>query len=71
MLDGGWVTAARTAGLSAVAAKRLAKIDSSVAAFIGCGVQARSHLKVFADLFPLTEIRAFGRGAENRDKLCQ
>ncbi|MCP5241830.1 MAG: ornithine cyclodeaminase family protein [Burkholderiales bacterium] len=71
VLDGAWVTAERTAGLSAVAAKRLAKADSSIAAFIGCGVQAHSHLKIFTDLFPLTEIRAFGRGAENRNKLCQ
>ena len=71
VLDGAWVTAERTAGLSAVAAKRLAKADSSIAAFIGCGVQAHSHLKIFTDLFPLTEIRAFGRGAENRKKLCQ
>ncbi|GJL75711.1 ornithine cyclodeaminase family protein [Nitrosomonas sp.] len=71
ILDGGWVTAVRTAGLSAVAAKRLAKINSSVAAFIGCGVQAHSHLKVFADLFPLKEIRAYGRGVKNRDILCQ
>ena len=66
LLDGGWVTAVRTAGLSAVAAKRLAREDSTVAAFIGCGVQARSHLKAFADLFPLKEVHVFGRGVENQ-----
>ena len=71
ILDGGWVTALRTAGLSAVAAKRMANLDSSVAAFIGCGVQAQSHLKAFADLFPLKEIHAFGRGIQNRDALCR
>ncbi len=71
VMDGGWVTAVRTAGLSAVAARRLANVDASVAAFIGCGVQAQSHLKIFADLFPLKEIRAFGRGTENRDALCR
>jgi len=70
VLDGAWVTAVRTAGLSAVAAKRLANADASVAAFIGCGVQAQSHLKAFADLFPLKEIRAIGRGTVNRDALC-
>ena len=71
VMDGNWVTAVRTAGVSAVAAKRLAKPDSSVAAFIGCGVQARSHLRTFAALFPLREIRAFGRGSANRNTLCR
>ncbi|SEM79051.1 ornithine cyclodeaminase family protein [Nitrosomonas marina] len=70
VLNGGWVTAVRTAGLSAVAAKRLARVDSSVAAFVGCGVQAHSHLETFAALFPLTEIRAYGRGTESRDRFC-
>jgi ornithine cyclodeaminase/alanine dehydrogenase len=70
VVDGNWVTARRTAGLSAVAAKRLAWPDSAIAAFIGCGVEARSHLEAFHDIFPLREIRAFGRGAANRDALC-
>ena len=71
VIDGNWITAVRTAGLSAVAAKRLARDDSSVIAFIGCGVQAHSHLQAFSDLFPLTELRAFNRGRENRDILCR
>jgi ornithine cyclodeaminase/alanine dehydrogenase-like protein (mu-crystallin family) len=71
IIDGNWVTAVRTAGLSAVAAKRLARRESAIAAFIGCGVQARAHLQAFSALFPLKEIRAFGRGSANRDGLCQ
>jgi ornithine cyclodeaminase/alanine dehydrogenase-like protein (mu-crystallin family) len=71
LLDGNWVTAIRTAALSTVAAKRLARPDSTVAAFIGCGVQARSHLLAFADTFPLREIRALGRGRPNQDALCR
>lgn len=71
LVDGNWVTARRTAGLSAAAARRMARDDSSSVAFIGCGVQARGHLEAFADLFPLREIRAFGRGAANRDALCR
>ena len=71
ILDGNWITAVRTAGLSAVAARRMAREDSSVAAFVGCGVQACSHLKAFADLFPLRQVRVFGRGQANTDKLCQ
>jgi ornithine cyclodeaminase/alanine dehydrogenase len=71
ILDGNWITAVRTAGLSAVAAKYMARRNSSVAAFIGCGVQARSHLHAFADMFPLKEIRMFGRGRSNIEQLCQ
>jgi ornithine cyclodeaminase/alanine dehydrogenase-like protein (mu-crystallin family) len=71
VVEGNWVTARRTAGLSAIAAKRLARPDSASIAFIGCGVEARSHLDAFCDLFPVREIRAFGRGTENRDALCR
>ena len=71
VLDGNWVTAKRTAGLSAVAAKRMARPDSACIGFIGCGVQALSHLEAFRELFPLREVRAFGRGATNRDALCR
>lgn len=71
LVDGDWVTARRTAGLSAVAAKRMAKPDASSIAFIGCGMEVRSHLDAFCDLFPLREIRAFGRSTESRDALCR
>lgn len=70
VLGSNWVTAVRTAGLSAVVAKRLASPASRVVAFIGCGVEARSHLDAFADLFPLRQIRAYGRGRPNIDRLC-
>ena len=70
VIDGNWVTAIRTAALSATAAKYLAKPTSSSMGFIGCGVQAQSHLKLFADMFPLEKIRVFGRGQKNIDTLC-
>ncbi|MEO3427334.1 hypothetical protein AAFN88_00655 [Pelagibius sp. CAU 1746] len=71
ILDGNWITAVRTAGLSATAAKHLARKDSAVAAFIGAGVQARSHLAAFADMFPLKEVRIFARGRANIDLLSE
>lgn len=71
VLDGNWITALRTAGASALVAKRLANADSSVLGLIGCGVQAQSHLQAFYDLFPLSEVRAYGRGSKSRDALCQ
>ena len=71
ILDGNWITAVRTAGLSAVAAKHMARPDSKVIACVGCGVQAKSHLRAFADLFPLEQVRVFGRGQANVDSLCE
>ena len=70
LMDGNWITAARTAGLSVLAASRLANPNASCIAFIGCGVQAMAHLHAFADCYPLVEMRAFGRGAANCDALC-
>lgn len=70
IMGSSWVTAVRTAGLSCVAAKRLANPKSSVIAFIGCGVEAHSHLDAFCDLFPLAEVRALGRGQANIERLC-
>ena len=63
-LDGNWITAVRTAAASLLAAKYLANGDSEVIAFIGTGVQARSHLKLFTDSYPIKEIRALGEGGE-------
>lgn len=69
-MDGNWVTAVRTAGLSAVAAKHMARSDAASAGFVGTGVQARSHLQAFSDMFPLTRIKISGRGQANIDALC-
>ncbi|MEP2980402.1 MAG: ornithine cyclodeaminase family protein [Lentilitoribacter sp.] len=65
ILDGNWITAVRTAGLSATAAKYLARKDAKIAGFIGCGVQARSHLEAFCDGFPIEKVLLFGRGKRN------
>ncbi|MGC3940781.1 ornithine cyclodeaminase family protein [Roseobacter sp. EG26] len=71
VLDGNWITALRTAGLSATAAKYMANPDASTIGFVGCGVQAASHLDAFVDLFPLKHMVFFGRGQANQDKLVK
>lgn len=48
----------------------MARSDSSIAAFVGCGIQARSHLRTFAAMFPLREVRVYGRGQGNIEFLC-
>lgn len=70
VLGANWVTAVRTAALSAVAARRMADPASKSIAFVGSGVQARSHLDAFRAIFPLAEARVFGRGRANVDALC-
>jgi ornithine cyclodeaminase/alanine dehydrogenase len=71
IMDGSWITEVRTAALSTVAAKHFARAESETIAFIGAGAQARSHLDAFLDLFPLREVRLFGRGEANRTALCR
>ena len=69
MTGANWVTAVRTAALSAVAAKRLADPASHTIAFVGTGVQAHSHLDAFSALFPIKRIHILGRGQSNIDRL--
>ena len=46
VMDGRYITEARTAAVSAVSLKYLAAGDARTLAIIGSGVQARSHLRV-------------------------
>lgn len=71
VLDANWITEVRTAGLSAVVARKLADPAASRIAFIGAGAQARSHLDTFAALFPLAEVAIHGRGRANADRLAE
>jgi len=68
VIDGNWITGARTAAVSAAAAKRLALPEAAACAFIGCGVQARSHAAYLRQVRPgLTRAAVLGRGAASRD----
>ncbi len=68
VMDGGWITAVRTAAMSAVAASHLAQRDSETAAFIGCGMQAHSHAYLLRTVLPrLKRAIVLGRGAARRD----
>lgn len=55
------VTAIRTAAVSAVATKLLARKDASVLAILGAGVQARSHLRAIPLVRDIQEVRTFSR----------
>lgn len=55
------ITAIRTAAVSAVATKLLAREDASVLAILGTGVQAKSHRAAIPLVRPIREIRMCGR----------
>jgi ornithine cyclodeaminase len=61
LMDGTSVTAARTAAVSALATRLLAREDAQVLAVLGTGVQARSHLRALPRVRPFSEIRVAGR----------
>jgi ornithine cyclodeaminase/alanine dehydrogenase len=71
VMDGGWATAMRTAAISAVAAKYLARRSARRIGFIGCGAQARSHFLLLRSEFDLRHARAYSRGIEGAREFCE
>jgi len=58
-LDGRYITEARTAAVSAVAVRELARQDATVLALIGSGVQAGSHREALPLVRPFREVRCW------------
>jgi ornithine cyclodeaminase/alanine dehydrogenase-like protein (mu-crystallin family) len=61
VMDGTYITAIRTGGTAAVAARTLARDDAHVLAILGAGVQGGSHLETFKRVREFTEIRIASR----------
>jgi len=59
VMDCTWITAMRTGAATAVAARVLARPESSVVGILGCGVQGRSNLEALNVLFPLQRVMAY------------
>jgi alanine dehydrogenase len=59
ILDSIDITIKRTAAASAIAAKYLARKESSVATICGCGQQGRTQLRAVLLVLPLTKVYAF------------
>lgn len=70
VMDGRFITEARTGAASAVAARYLARRESSVLAIIGSGVQARSHLEALSLVRTFTEVRCWSPTAANARKFA-
>ena len=59
IMDATWITAQRTGAATAVAARHLARPNSTTAGIIACGIQGRSNLQAMACVFSLTRVRVF------------
>jgi ornithine cyclodeaminase len=70
LMDGTYITAMRTAAGSVLATRYLARPGAHVLAVLGTGVQARSHLRLFARARPWAEVRVAGRDARKADALA-
>jgi ornithine cyclodeaminase/alanine dehydrogenase len=64
VMDCVWITAMRTAAATAVAAKYLARPESSVVGVLGCGVQGRTNVEALNVLFPLKRVMTYDVDAE-------
>ena len=65
------ITAIRTAAVSALATKLLAREDASTLAIIGAGVQGRSHMKAIPVVREIREIRICSRTRAHADALAR
>jgi len=70
LLDGGAITAIRTAAVSGVATDLLARPDSVELAILGAGVQARTHVEAIAAVRPLRRVRIWSRNPERAAALA-
>jgi len=65
VMDGTWITALRTAAVTAVAADALSPQGPKVVAFLGSGALARSHAIALRAVRPVTQIRIWSRDPAN------
>jgi alanine dehydrogenase len=72
VMGGNWITATRTAAMSAIAAQYLARHDSRSIGFVGCGVQAHSHLDALRGVLPgLKQVTACSRTEASAARLAE
>jgi ornithine cyclodeaminase/alanine dehydrogenase-like protein (mu-crystallin family) len=69
VMDGGAITAIRTAAVSGVATDLLARPDAAELAILGAGVQARTHLDAIASVRKLHRVRVWSRNPDHASEL--
>jgi len=70
LLNASAITEIRTAAVSGLATRLLARPGSQVVAILGAGVQGRSHVEAMRSVLPGAEIRLWSRGAERARALA-
>lgn len=71
VMDCTWITAMRTGAATAVAAKYLARPESSSVGILGCGVQGHSNLEALAAMFSLRRVVAFDNALAQAERLAK
>jgi alanine dehydrogenase len=71
LLDGRYITEARTAAVSAVSSRLLARKTAGSLAIIGSGVQARSHLDALSRVHRLRQVTVWSPSKERRDQFVR
>jgi ornithine cyclodeaminase len=64
VIEASSLTAIRTAAVSGLATRLLARVDAGDLAMIGTGVEARTHLEAMAAVRPLRRIRVWSRSPQ-------
>jgi alanine dehydrogenase len=68
LLDGRYITEARTAAVSAVSSRLLARKTAASLAIVGTGVQARSHLEALGRVHQLRQVTVWSPNEARRDR---
>lgn len=71
LMNASAITAIRTAAVSAVATRLLAREDAQTLAIIGAGVQARTHLAAITCVRSIKQVRVAARRFDNASKLAE
>ena len=71
VMDSGGITAKRTGAATAVAAKYLARPDSTVVAVCGCGTQARIQLQALQHVIPIERVNAYSIDGDEAADFCE
>ncbi len=71
LMNASAITAIRTAAVSGVATKLLARKDAGDLALIGSGIQARSHLAAMACVRPIRRVRVASRDVKHAAKFAE
>jgi ornithine cyclodeaminase len=71
LLDAAAVTAIRTAAVSALATRLLAREDAGDLALLGASVQAKTHLAALREVRPLRRVRVWSRRPETARRFAE